>query len=407
MRMREDARLRADVVLVPLGEEAVAFSAEAQCLLGLNGPAVRVVKAMQEGATTAQVGHLLETQTMAPAGAGSDWTAATLAALEAHGMLEGAPLPSATPEAVTGDLLGGDVEIPPLPAYAPAGEQRYQLLETCVLIRFGDMAQARWLNSVIGHLAVDAPRVPNTIIDITATDLDDGELRSDIYRDGVPLGCAMRISRLAPMVKAVLWQSAINAHDYFLNLHAGVVGAGESCVVMPAASGSGKSSLTAALVHRGFRYFSDEVALIGADFTVPPMPLSLAVKSTGWDVIAPYFPILNSLRVHIRGDAKALRYLPPPQHSIGLARGPVRHVVFPRYVPDAPTTLAAVPRLAALGRLMGECLTVRERLTLQNVTALVAWIAGLEFFELNFSSLDEAVEAIVQVTGYAPNVSGE
>ncbi len=128
---------------------------------------------------------------------------------------------------------------------------------------------------------------------------------------------------LAPIVKSAFWQSAVNAHDFLFYIHAGVVGLGNTCLLMPAAAGSGKSSLTAALVHGGFLYYSDEVALIQrADFRVPPVPLAICVKSTGWDLMTKYFPALAELPTHLRGDGKLVRYIAPAIRRCTATRGP-------------------------------------------------------------------------------------
>ena len=238
-------------------------------------------------------------------------------------------------------------------------------------------------------------------MEISAKILDNGHLRSDIYRDREPIGRAHRLSRVAPIVKAALWQSAINAHDFLFYLHAGVVGTGTSCILLPAAAGSGKSSLTMALVDRGFSYFSDEVALIEpGTFRVPPVPLAMCIKSTGWDLMSRYCPQILSLPVHVRADEKVIRYIPPPENTAEQSAVPVSHIMFPRYEPDTPTRLERIDRSAALGRLMGECLALRQRLDQQNVRELVRWIAGIECYELTFSCLETARRLVVEAASF-------
>jgi hypothetical protein len=280
-------------------------------------------------------------------------------------------------------------------------EERYRLLETCALIRFGHMAQVRLVRSIIGHLATDDHVEPTVVIDINAEMWNDRHLRSDVYRDGIPVGWAPRLSEMAPIVKAALWQSAINAHDFLFYIHAGVVGTGSGCVLLPGAAGSGKSSLTAALVHRGFRYFSDEVALIEpTTFHVSPMPLAMCIKSTGWDLMARYYPGILSLPVHVRIDEKVLRYIPPPADSLEQVPMPVSHIIFPRYEEAAPNQLERVKRSEALGRLMNECLALRQRLDQNNVQQLVRWIAGIECYELTFSSLEAATKLAAEAAAF-------
>jgi hypothetical protein len=174
-----------------------------------------------------------------------------------------------------------------------------------------------------------------------------------------------------------------------------VVGDGESATLLPASAGSGKSSLTAALSRAGFDYFSDEIALLEEPtLAVRPIPLAICIKSTGWELMAPFFPEVRSLKSHRRADEKIVRYVPPPAFTKGSDRDrayPVRRIVFPRYRPDVPTFLRPVARVDALQRLMAECLVVPVPLTGRRIARLVRWIEQVDCYELAMSSLDEAV----------------
>jgi hypothetical protein len=396
-------RLRANLALLPLDGDAVVFSEEAQHLLHLNPPAALFFRELQKGSPASELAHVLASEGLVAPEEAEQWITATLDAFKLCGILEDGPVapvastPSADDDAEAARQAAGCA---PYASFEPVVEQRYRLLETCALIRFGHVAQVRLVRSIIGHLATDDHVAPTIVIDINAKMMDNGHLRSDIYRDGIPVGWVPRLSEVAPIVKAALWQSAINAHDFLFYIHAGVVGTGASCVLLPAAAGSGKSSLTAALLHHGFRYFSDEVALIEpTTFHVSPMPLAMCIKSTGWDLMARYYPGILSLPVHVRSDEKVLRYIPPPADSLEQIAMPVRHIIFPRYEQAAPTRLERVKRSEALGRLMNECLALRQRLDQKNVRQLVRWIAGIDCYELTFSSLETAAQLVVEATG--------
>ena len=396
-------RLRADLALLPLDGDAVVFSEEAQHLLHLNSPAALLFRELQKGTPASEFAHVLAAEGLVPSGEAEQWVTATLDAFTACGMFQDGPVapvvlrPSPDGDAEAARQAAGCARYA---SFEPVAEERYRLLETCALIRFGHVAQVRLVRSIVGHLATDDHVVPTITIDISAKMRDDGHLRSDVYRDGLPVGSAPRLSEMAPIVKAALWQSAINAHEFLFYIHAGVVGTDAGCVLLPAAAGSGKSSLAAALVHRGFRYFSDEVALIEPDtFHVSPMPLAMCIKSTGWDLMARYYPEILSLPVHVRIDEKVLRYIPPPADSLEQVPMPVRHIIFPRYEEAASNRLERVNRSEALGRLMNECLALRQRLDQTNVRQLVRWIAGVECYELSFSSLETATQLVAEATG--------
>jgi hypothetical protein len=397
--------LRAGLTLLPLDDEAIVFSEETQHLVGLNRTAALLVERLQNGVPASELAHAITSEGIAAPGEAEQWVAATLGALRSCGVLADGPVaPAATGPISEDDEAAARqaAECGPYRAFEPAAVRRYRLLETCALIRFGHVAQVRLIDSVIGHLATVDDAAPVIIMELSAEILDNGHLRSDVYRDHEPIGRARRLSQVAPIVKAALWQSAINAHDFLFYLHAGVVGTGTSCILLPAAAGSGKSSLTMALVDRGFSYFSDEVALIEpGTFRVPPVPLAMCIKSTGWDLMSRYCPQIASLPVHLRADEKVLRYVPPsPTNTAEQTAVPVSHIIFPKYEPNSRTRLERINRSAALGRLMGECLALRQRLDQQNVRELVRWIAGVECCELTFSCLETARQLVVEATSF-------
>lgn len=68
------------------------------------------------------------------------------------------------------------------------------------------------------------------------------------------------------------WRVANQAHHYLM-LHAGMLEKNGSTLLLPAQPGSGKSTLCAALYHRGWRLLTDEIALVRpADLALVPFP---------------------------------------------------------------------------------------------------------------------------------------
>lgn len=398
-------KLRADLAFLPLGREALAFSEEAQCLLGLNESAAFIARKLQAGTPISDLALDLASRGYAPPEQTNGWIQQTLRALEAHGMIEGAVAPSRQTASSQAEE-GRAAAIAGMPEYSPfeaAVEQRFRLLGTCAVVRFGSRAQVRLVNSVIGHLREANAEPPDIIIDLKATMMDDGNMHTDIYRDASPVGFAPRLSLLGPLVKAALWESAVNRHDFLFNIHAGVVGNGTSCTLFPAAPGSGKSSLVAALAWRGFQYFSDEVALIEPKtFHVPALPLAMCIKEPGWELIAPYYPVVTELPTHRRKDGKVTRYIAPPKTAMQQVAMPVGHIIFPRYEENAPTEVRPVPQSEALARLMAECLVLRQRLDRHNVADLLCWIEGIKSYSLTFSSLSAAAELVADMIGPLP-----
>jgi hypothetical protein len=390
--------LRPDLVFLPLDDDVLVFSEEAQCLVGLNASAALIARELHKGIPVSGVADTLSAKGVVSPQEAAHWVNATWDALAANGLLTGGHAPPSDAEmrdSVTAERIA---QMPAYVPFEPIVERRYRLLNACVLIRFSLLRQVPWVDTILHHLAADASSQPTEIIDIVAGQNESGALRAYVYRDGQPVDYVTGLNRLGPLVKIALWQSAVNAHDFGFYFHAGVVGTGDSCILLPAAAGSGKSSLTAALTHKGFRYFSDEVALIErGTFRVAPMPLAFCLKESGWTLMSRYFPEIMTLPIHQRYDAKMVRYMQPPAAAVAQASGHVSHIVFPRYQPGVQTVLEPVARSTALRRLMEECLALRQRLNRDNVGALIRWIEGIECYALTFSSLDEACARVTQI----------
>ena len=397
MQFHTGNALRSDLVLLPLDDDVVAFSEAAQSLIGLNTGAAAIVDALRAGKPASEILSSLTSQGAAGPKQAQDWLNGVLDVLDASGFMADRPLPS-RPGEDKGPTPPAD-----MPAYEPVKavvEQRYRLLGTCALIRFSDRSQARMANSVIGHLTADDDIEPTLVMEIGGTIYREHQIRSYVYCDGEAAGYAARLSGLGPVVKGIMWRYSINAHRFLFYIHAGVIGARGGCVLFPAAPGSGKSSLTAAMISKGFRYFSDEVALVETtEFDIRPMPLAFCAKRSGWDVMGRYFPEILQAPTHRRVDGKDVRYVAPPANLVQRTPARVSHIIFPQYTADAETQLAPIPRVEALRRLMDECLALRTRLNLETVQRLLDTLSGIDCYTLTFSSLDRAAELVSDAVG--------
>src|SRR5262249_27698654 len=88
----------------------------------------------------------------------------------------------------------------------------------------------------------------------------------------------------------VNWCVSSNAHPVLL-LHAGVVERGGRALILPAASGTGKSTLCAGLIHRGWRLLSDEMVLLRPeDGRLVPCPRPVGLKGPSIDLLRAFAP---------------------------------------------------------------------------------------------------------------------
>jgi hypothetical protein len=132
----------------------------------------------------------------------------------------------------------------------------------------------------------------------------------------------------------------LRADLYFL--HAAVLAAGDSAIILVAPSGGGKSTLCWALVRRGLHYMSDEFAPIELDsLRVEPYPRALSLKTTP--------PGCDRLPDGAVSTARCLLVPPTLLDGTGRKPMPIGTVVFIRYRRDAyrPTVVAVRPAEAA------------------------------------------------------------
>lgn len=377
-----------------LGDEAVLYAHPQRELYSFNTAATMIWCCLELGEGRSETTAVLARALRCSHEEASAHVETCLAQWTELGVLAGSerPIPERQTRKSDIALPGPTPELPPLAETPDMVERRYRLLATGIRVRYLSKAEEAWVHPAFAHLEAAAADC-RAAVTITR----DGDDHA-IYVDGRPYGKCSGLHRLTPYVKAALWQSAIIDHRYFLHLHAGVVSDGRSLILLPAPSGRGKSTLTAGLVHAGYQYFSDEIALLEeASFRTIPVPVSLCVKSAAWALLAPLFPELESLAEHERPDRKVVRYMPPPPRALpdDLRRSlPVRRIIFPWYEPGSPTSLRPLAKGEALARLLSQCLAVPLDLSYERVAALVRWISDIETHELRMSSLDDALRLV-------------
>jgi HprK-related kinase A len=164
---------------------------------------------------------------------------------------------------------------------------------------------------------------------------------------------------------------------------------------MPAPPGSGKSTLCAALVNRGWRLLSDELGLLGIDngmITALPRPVSL--KNSSIDVIRDYVPqgvFSRKVRDTMKGS---ISHLKPPGDSVRRMSEPARPgwIIFPKWQKESPVRLQSLSRARAFMRVAENAFNF-STLGTRGFEALARLVDASLCYEFTYGSLDEAVEA--------------
>ncbi|MBE7553235.1 MAG: hypothetical protein HS126_19365 [Anaerolineales bacterium] len=184
-----------------------------------------------------------------------------------------------------------------------------------------------------------------------------------LYRNQELIGLAQDYWHLFRLME---WQLDIflsETVEGYLLLHAGAVTRSGAGIILPASSGSGKSSLTLALLLQNCSYLSDELAVIDpATFKLRAFPKPFSLKNplifpnlaysakTWFGAELSSKPEQNNSQIE-----KAVWYVHPddlkPQ-SIEPGTVPVRYVIFPRYDPAATPQLQPLSQTQAMRKLL-------------------------------------------------------
>jgi len=199
------------------------------------------------------------------------------------------------------------------------------------------------------------------------------------------------------------WCIATRAHHLLL-LHAAVVARGDRALLLPAWPGHGKSTLCAALVHRGWRLLSDEFGLLRPeDGQLLALPRPIGLKNHSIEVIRAFAPEAV-LGPQTPGTHKGrVAHVRPPASSVEQAWRPATPswMLFPRWEAGAALELTPISGNQAFMQVATNAFNY-EVLGEAAFSAVGRLIARCPPQRLRYSSLAEAVGAIERLTASAP-----
>lgn len=188
------------------------------------------------------------------------------------------------------------------------------------------------------------------------------------------------------------WCISMHAHHYLL-LHSAVVEREGCAVIMPAPPGSGKSTLCAGLVHRGWRLLSDELALISlTDATITPLGRPISLKNQSIDIMRGFVSgAVFSQEVHDTAKGRvALLKVPPETLTRIRETARPRWVIYPKYVAGSAPKLTARSKASSMLELGRNSFNYMV-LGLKGFEALSRVIDLSDCYDFEYSQLDDAV----------------
>jgi len=216
--------------------------------------------------------------------------------------------------------------------------------------------------------------------------------QAHFFSDGSLPFRPLPVDQAFPMLEWGLnWCVSSHCHQYLI-FHAAVVEKSGRALILPAPPGSGKSTLCAGLVNRGWRLLSDELTLIEiASGRVVPLPRPVSLKNASIDVIRAFAPtVAISQPVHDTSKG-SVAHMRAPSDSVDRASETARPgwIVVPRYEAGLAAALIPLSRARGLMRMADNAFnySVHGRTGFEVLAQLVDRCACYEFA---YGDLEEA-----------------
>jgi HprK-related kinase A len=220
--------------------------------------------------------------------------------------------------------------------------------------------------------------------------------RYAILGDGETLFRNLRRDEALPYLEwGINWRVMATRSEY-LQLHAATLAHNGRAVVFAGPSGTGKSTLAAGLVARGWSYLSDEFALIDPDtLRVHPFPKALCVKAGSFDLVERLNLPLWRRRHYVKAFKGRVGYISTQDIApqVETRPRPIRCVLFPKYAEGGEPHLYPVSRARAAFSLAGYAFN-RTVFGDQTVSVLSQVVRGAECFGVASGPLNRTCDLI-------------
>lgn len=283
---------------------------------------------------------------------------------------------------------------------APSGRRRhYAMAGTGFSIDYPDEPTEAAIAPNFRHLEVSPPASPHANYRKEfAVDCANGEFA--LLIDGIEVIEAGTLDMVVERLSADVLLHSYHSADWVMSVHAAALAGGNACILLPGASGTGKSTLAAYLLGRSrVRYMTDDIVMLEpAGLAAIPMPGPLVLKSGSWRLLESALPALADQAIH-RRNGEQVRFWAPHRSQVADTPQPVKAIVFPERRDHATSALDALSPLDGLSRLLSAPATISSPITTDTVDRLMRWADGVPFHVLRYGRLEDAAVAIEALLG--------
>jgi len=193
------------------------------------------------------------------------------------------------------------------------------------------------------------------------------------------------------------WCISVYMHRYLL-IHSATLEKDGELILLPGTPGSGKSTLCAALSARGWRLFSDEIALIDPQtLETFPLPRPINLKNASIEIIRQFAPGLQFGEIVHDTTKGTVAHVSPTRESVQRQHETATPswIIFPKYTEDSDTVFETIIPSLGLLDLAGNAFNCHVH-GIQGFECLKRLSEGVTFAQLRYSDLDDVIQKIEQ-----------
>jgi hypothetical protein len=221
-----------------------------------------------------------------------------------------------------------------------------------------------------------------------------------LFHNGINVLCSTR-EQLVPAFKAYLIERILMKKLPDVLFHAACMMRGKKLVLIGGAPGAGKSTLSAHLMDRGFRYGADDIVTLSPTGFISGITFAPTIKLEGSGIINDIRPDLKKAMIHVRPDGKRVRYL-KPMNLVRPGNHEVGWIVFIDRDSGRPTGLRRLGQFEAMRRLVEGSYAADGLLTSSACGAARTILTKAHSYELSYSNASDGADLVEALCNAPP-----